>query len=99
MFHYLCLFIRGTCPCAVDRKCENPALWCNCDDIEDDKWNSDEGYYTTGSSLGITQMVFLQQQDLKEDALGRITLGPLECVETSIHNTKDFKHFFKKVIL
>lgn len=29
-------------------------------------------------------MVFLQQQDLKEDALGRITLGPLECVETSM---------------
>lgn len=76
-------FIRGTCPCSIERKCENPNLWCNCDDIEDDKWNSDEGYYTTGNSLGITQMVFLQQHDLKEDALGRITLGPLECVETS----------------
>lgn len=28
-------------------------------------------------------MVFLQQQGLPTDAQGRITLGPLECVETS----------------
>lgn len=75
-------FFRGTCPCSVGRKCENPTLWCNCDS-EDDKWNSDDGFYTTGNSLGITEMVFLQQPDLPEDALGRITLGPLECVETS----------------
>ncbi|XP_060534792.1 axotactin [Cylas formicarius] len=74
---------RGTCPCSVGRKCENPQQWCNCDDINDDKWNTDEGYYTTGDSLGITEMVFLQQPDLTEDALGRITLGPLECVETN----------------
>ena len=30
-------------------------------------------------------MVFLQQPDLSEDSQGRITLGPLECVETSIN--------------
>ncbi|KAB0796088.1 hypothetical protein PPYR_10149 [Photinus pyralis] len=77
---------RGTCPCSVGRKCENPTQWCNCDS-EDDKWNSDDGYYTRGSSLGITEMIFLQQPDLPEDALGRITLGPLECVET---NTQRF---------
>lgn len=29
-------------------------------------------------------MYFLQQPGLPEDALGRITLGPLECVETSM---------------
>lgn len=74
---------RGTCPCSIGKKCENPSNWCNCDDVEDDKWNSDDGYYTTGNSLGIVQMVFLQQNNLAEDALGRITLGPLECVETS----------------
>lgn len=28
-------------------------------------------------------MVFLQQKDLEKNALGRITLGPLECVEAS----------------
>lgn len=67
----------------MDKRCENPKHWCNCDDAEDDKWNSDDGYYTTGKSLGITEMFFLQQQDSPEDALGRITLGPLECVETS----------------
>lgn len=48
------------------------------------KWLSDEGYYETPDSLGITGMVFLQQRDLEEDARGRITLGPLECVETSM---------------
>ncbi|KAK4876618.1 hypothetical protein RN001_009124 [Aquatica leii] len=73
---------RGTCPCSVGRKCENPTQWCNCDS-QDDKWNSDDGYYTRASSLGITEMIFLQQPDLPEDALGRITLGPLECVETN----------------
>lgn len=61
----------------------NPLQSCNCDDISEAKWHSDEGYYMAPSSLGITQMVFLQQKDLAVDALGRITLGPLECVETS----------------
>lgn len=28
-------------------------------------------------------MVFIQQPGLADDAQGRITLGPLECVETS----------------
>ncbi|CAH0547877.1 unnamed protein product [Brassicogethes aeneus] len=78
---------RGTCPCSVGKKCETPSQWCNCDDINDDKWNTDEGHYTATNSLGITEMVFLQQPDLPEDAVGRITLGALECVET---NTQRF---------
>ncbi|KAH1016826.1 hypothetical protein HUJ04_007995 [Dendroctonus ponderosae] len=78
---------RGTCPCSIGRQCENPTQWCNCDDVSDDKWDTDDGYYTTGDSLGITEMYFLQQPDLPQNALGRITLGPLECVET---NTQRF---------
>lgn len=74
---------RGTCSCSKDKKCEKPQNWCNCDDTNDDKWNSDEGFYTKGKSLGITNLYFIQQPDLPEDALARITLGPLECVETS----------------
>ncbi|XP_075225876.1 axotactin isoform X2 [Lycorma delicatula] len=73
---------RGSCPCAENRTCVNPDLSCNCD-VSEAKWLSDEGYYISPNSLGITQMVFLQQKDLEEDALGRITLGPLECVETN----------------
>lgn len=67
---------------AVNRSCVNSEQSCNCD-ISEAKWLSDEGYYISPESLGITKMVFLQQKDLVEDALGRITLGPLECVETS----------------
>ncbi|XP_063931341.1 axotactin isoform X3 [Zophobas morio] len=74
---------RGTCPCSVGKKCENPSQWCNCDDAADDKWNSDDGYFITSDSLGITKMIFLQNPELPEEALGRITLGPLECVETN----------------
>ncbi|CAG9818527.1 unnamed protein product [Phaedon cochleariae] len=74
---------RGTCPCSIGKKCENKSQWCNCDDMDDDKWYTDDGYYTSAGSLGITEMVFLQQADMPEDALGRITLGPLECVETN----------------
>jgi hypothetical protein len=66
----------------VNKTCVDPTRSCNCD-ISESKWHSDEGIYTTPESLGITQMVFLQQKDLNEDAQGRITLGPLECVETS----------------
>ena len=62
-------------------------LSCNCD-ISESKWHSDEGHFNTPSSLGITEMVFLQQKDLDADALGRITLGPLECVETSTPSIK-----------
>lgn len=73
---------RGACPCSVNRTCVNPDMSCNCD-ISEAKWHSDEGYFGTPNSLGITEMVFLQQKDLDGDALGRITLGPLECVETN----------------
>lgn len=40
--------------------------------------------FVLAESLGITEMYFLQQPGLPDDALGRITLGPLECVETSM---------------
>lgn len=59
---------------------------CNCD-VRENKWFSDEGYYSDPTSLGITKMYFLQQRDLDEEAQARITLGPLECVET---NTQKF---------
>lgn len=70
----------------MNRTCVNSNLSCNCDVSAGNagKWLSDEGYYETPDSLGITGMVFLQQRDLEEDAQGRITLGPLECVETSM---------------
>lgn len=76
---------RGSCPCALDKSCVDPDQSCNCDSSvsSESKWYSDEGFYTDGPSLGITRMYFLQQQDLDEEAQGRITLGPLECVETS----------------
>lgn len=61
----------------------NPELSCNCD-VSAGKWLSDEGYYESPDSLGVMKMVFIQQKDLEDDAQGRITLGPLECVETSI---------------
>nr|CAD7256084.1 unnamed protein product [Timema shepardi] len=73
---------RGACPCALNRTCMDPKQSCNCD-ISEGKWLSDEGYYTKPGSLGLTEMVFLQQKELDQDALGRITLGPLECVETN----------------
>lgn len=65
-----------------NRTCTNMDLSCNCD-VSEGKWLSDEGFYITPKSLGITKMVFLQQKDLEKNALGRITLGPLECVEAS----------------
>lgn len=69
----------------MNKTCVDPNLSCNCD-VSAGKWLSDEGYYESPESLGITKMVFLQQRDLEEDAQGRITLGPLECVETSKQN-------------
>lgn len=68
----------------VNKTCSNRTHSCNCD-FPDAKWHSDEGHYLTSKygGLGITKMVFLQQEHLELDALGRITLGPLECVETS----------------
>ncbi|XP_043670095.1 neurexin-4 isoform X1 [Vespula pensylvanica] len=76
---------RGSCPCGMNRTCVSSNLSCNCDVSSGNagKWLSDEGYYETPDALGITGMVFLQQRDLEEDAQGRITLGPLECVETN----------------
>ncbi|KAI5645545.1 laminin G domain-containing protein [Phthorimaea operculella] len=73
---------RGYCPCGVNATCVNPTQSCNCD-ANDNKWHSDEGTLVDPTSLGITEMFFLQQKDLTEEAQGRITLGPLECVETN----------------
>lgn len=75
-------FYRGYCPCGVNATCVNPTQACNCD-ANENKWHSDEGTLVDPRSLGITEMFFLQQKDLTEEAQGRITLGPLECVETS----------------
>ncbi|XP_037048941.1 contactin-associated protein-like 5 isoform X3 [Bradysia coprophila] len=77
---------RGSCPCSVNHTCEDPKQTCNCD-VKENKWFADEGFYSNAQSLGITNMYFLQQKDLEEEAKGRITLGPLECVET---NTQKF---------
>lgn len=68
----------------VNKTCSNRTHSCNCD-YPDAKWHSDEGHYQTSKygGLGITKMVFLKQDNLQPDALGRVTLGPLECVETS----------------
>ncbi|CAG5025078.1 unnamed protein product [Parnassius apollo] len=73
---------RGYCPCGVNATCVNPTQSCNCD-ANENKWYSDEGILLDPKSLGITEMFFLQQKDLTEEAQGRITLGPLECVETN----------------
>ncbi|XP_053955451.1 axotactin isoform X1 [Anastrepha ludens] len=73
---------RGACPCSINKTCVDPNQSCNCD-VKENKWYSDEGYYNEPYSLGITDMYFLQQKDLEEDSQGRITLGPLECVETN----------------
>lgn len=75
-------FFRGACPCSVDKTCADPNQSCNCDVMEN-KWYTDEGSYSEPHSLGITNMYFIQQKDLDDEAQGRITLGPLECVETS----------------
>ena len=66
----------------MNKTCVDPNQSCNCD-VKENKWYSDEGYYSEPHSLGITHMYFLQQKDLDDEAQGRITLGPLECVETS----------------
>ncbi|XP_041986307.1 contactin-associated protein-like 5 isoform X2 [Aricia agestis] len=73
---------RGYCPCGVNATCVNPTQSCNCD-ANENKWHCDEGTFVSPTSLGITEMFFLQQKDLSEEAQGRITLGPLECVETN----------------
>uniref|UniRef100_A0A182T4M2 Laminin G domain-containing protein n=1 Tax=Anopheles maculatus TaxID=74869 RepID=A0A182T4M2_9DIPT len=73
---------RGTCPCALGKNCEDDNYSCNCD-ANLNRWLSDEGYYKEPPKLGITQMYFLQQKNLDEESQGRITLGPLECVETN----------------
>ncbi|XP_063382672.1 axotactin isoform X1 [Cydia fagiglandana] len=73
---------RGYCSCGINSTCIFPNQTCNCD-ANENKWHSDEGTFVVPNSLGITEMFFLQQKDLTEEAQGRITLGPLECVETN----------------
>jgi hypothetical protein len=65
-----------------NRTCVMGSQPCHCDAGEA-KWHADEAYFTSPKSLGLTELVFLQQPTLESGAQGRITLGPLECVEAS----------------
>lgn len=69
------------CQCSETRSCANSSLLCNCD-VVDSRWRVDEGNYTHANHLGITRIYILQPDDLEASAEGRLTLGPLECVET-----------------
>lgn len=62
---------------------------CNCDSGAS-KWLSDESTYKSTKNLGITEMFFMQQSTLDTDSQGRITLGPLECVEASEYTKSQF---------
>lgn len=68
--------------CTVNRDCKHTNVFCNCD-ADEPRWLLDEGYLTQPEDLGITQIFALQQRNLVPQAEGRITLGPLECVEAS----------------
>ncbi|KAL7024734.1 hypothetical protein ACKWTF_013185 [Chironomus riparius] len=74
---------RGSCTCKQNKTCVDQNESCNCDSGNNDKWNSDEGTFSDPNSLGITSMYFMQQKNLVEESRGRITLGPLKCVETN----------------
>ena len=65
-----------------NQNCKHASVFCNCD-ADEPRWLSDEGYLTQPEDLGITQIFALQQRRLVPHAAGRITLGPLECVEAS----------------
>ncbi|XP_065333627.1 axotactin isoform X4 [Cloeon dipterum] len=78
---YLGTMSPGVCPCKVNNSCDG-GNDCNCDS-KHSKWLSDEGVFTRPKSLGITEMYFMQQAELDAEGQGRITLGPLECVEAN----------------
>lgn len=63
-----------------NRNCSNPSKRCNCDAV-DQRWRSDEAELHDPKHLGITEMFFLQPNNLANDAEGRITVGPLKCLE------------------
>ncbi|KAK4045709.1 hypothetical protein OUZ56_033583 [Daphnia magna] len=81
----------GRCPCSQNQNCKHAGVFCNCD-ADEPRWLSDEGYLTHPEDLGITQIFALQQRKLVPQAEGRITLGPLECVEA---NTQQYVVTFK----
>ncbi|XP_046452961.1 uncharacterized protein LOC124200702 isoform X3 [Daphnia pulex] len=81
----------GRCPCSQNQNCKHASVFCNCD-ADEPRWLSDEGYLTQPEDLGITQIFALQQRRLVPQAEGRITLGPLECVEA---NTQQYVVTFK----
>ncbi|GIY29013.1 contactin-associated protein like 5-1 [Caerostris darwini] len=79
------------CTCANTKACANSSLLCNCD-IADARWRVDEGQYKNPIHLGITRIYILQPDDLEASAEGRLTLGPLECLET---DTQEYVITFK----
>lgn len=83
--------VDSNCKCGDVGNCSNPRLRCNCD-AEDQRWRADEAELHDPEHLGITEMFFLQPENLPNDAEGRITLGPLKCLEM---DTQQYEITFK----
>ncbi|XP_076329886.1 axotactin isoform X3 [Tachypleus tridentatus] len=92
--HYVTSFGDSSpdrCKCGEDYSCANSTLKCNCD-AGDERWRYDEGTFTKSKDLGITRLYVLQPHDMPSDSEARLTLGPVECVET---NTQEYVITFK----
>ncbi|GAB6026571.1 hypothetical protein CHUAL_012986 [Chamberlinius hualienensis] len=70
----------GFCKCGIAGNCSNPGSRCMCD-AGDDRWRIDEAELHDPKHLGITEMFFMQPNDMTQTTEGRITLGPLKCLE------------------
>lgn len=70
----------GYCKCGISGNCSRPENRCMCD-AADDRWRSDEAELQDPKQIGITEMFFMQPNDMTTNTDGRIILGPLKCLE------------------
>ena len=66
------------CKCGLTQSCEKKEKLCNCDSLNN-KWTNDSGYIVDKQYLPVTRMQFT---DISK-GFAYITLGPLECTESS----------------
>lgn len=74
--------ISGRCKCSTAQNCHDRSKYCNCDSNQSG-WRHDDGVFTDPKDVGITQLFFLQPENLTRESEAHLMLGNVSCFDSS----------------
>lgn len=74
--------VSGACSCSLNKTCIDPSHSCNCDSNKNE-WRDDSAQLTDVKDVGVTKLFVLQHKNALPGVEGRISLGPVRCLDSS----------------